>query len=213
MGRGLHFLSGKVFIILLAALFLMGLYSSYFAAHIPGNVLEFMPHIFSLVGLMLILKAFAERGDARGAWLFVMAGQLFITLSIALLNQKFGYIEILIYLSGSIISGIVGFICLQKIKAIDDTIDLNQFHGYVYEQPLLGLIFLISCFGLVGLPFTPTFIGIDLLFSHIHKHEGLLIVFTALSFVVIEVAILRIYARVFIGQHKKTYHAMAYRSS
>lgn len=213
MGRGLHFLSGKISIVLLIALFLTGLYANYFSTHLPVNVQQILPYIFSLVGLMLILKAFAERGDARWAWLFVIAGQLFITLSITLLNEKFGYSEILIYLSGSLISGIIGFICLQKIKAIDDNIDLNQFHGYVYEQPLPGLLFLICCLGLVGLPFTPTFIGIDLLFSHIHKHEELLIVLTALSFVLIEIAVLRIYARVFLGQHKKAYHAMAYRSS
>jgi hypothetical protein len=65
----------------------------------------------------------------------------------------------------------------------------------------------------VGLPFTPTFIGIDILFSHIHKHEELLIISTSLSLALIEISILRIYARVFLGSHKKAYHATAYRSS
>jgi len=102
---------------------------------------------------------------------------------------------------------------LRKIKAIDNDIELNQFHGYIYEQPLLGFIFLIACLGLIGLPFTPTFIGIDILFSHIHKHEELMIIFTALSFLFIELSILRIYARIFLGQHKKVYHPVAYRSS
>jgi formate hydrogenlyase subunit 3/multisubunit Na+/H+ antiporter MnhD subunit len=78
---------------------------------------------------------------------------------------------------------------------------------------MIGFIFLVSCLGIIGLPFTPTFIGIDLLFSHIHKHEEILIIFTAFSFIFVELAILRIYARVFLGQHKKAYHPIAFKSS
>ena len=162
---------------------------------------------------MLILKAFAERGDAIKAWGFVMAGQLFITLSIALLHEDFGHNYILIYLSGSVISAIIGFICLLKIKSIDNNIELGHFHSYVYEQPKLAFVFFLSCLGIIGLPFTPTFIGIDILFSHIHKHEEIMIISTALSFVFIELSILRIYSRIFMGLHKKNTHAMAFRSS
>jgi NADH-quinone oxidoreductase subunit L len=106
-----------------------------------------------------------------------------------------------------------GFICLGKIKSIDNNIDLNGFHGYTYEQPTLAFVFLLSCLGLLGFPITPTFIGVDLLFSHINKEQGVLIVITSLSFVFIELSVLRIYARIFRGQHKKAYHAIAFRSS
>jgi NADH:ubiquinone oxidoreductase subunit 5 (subunit L)/multisubunit Na+/H+ antiporter MnhA subunit len=74
-------------------------------------------------------------------------------------------------------------------------------------------VFLIACLAFVGLPFTPSFIGIDLLFSHIHKHEYALLIFTAINFLVIEIAVLRIYARVFLGQHIKQTHPIAYKSS
>jgi len=63
------------------------------------------------------------------------------------------------------------------------------------------------------LPFTPFFIGFDLMFTHIHKHEYMLIIFKSISFLFIELAVLRIYARLFLGQHKKQYHPIAYRSS
>jgi formate hydrogenlyase subunit 3/multisubunit Na+/H+ antiporter MnhD subunit len=102
---------------------------------------------------------------------------------------------------------------LNKIKAIDNDINLNGFHGYAYEQSKVGFVFLLSCLGLLGFPITPTFIGIDLMFSHIRADQFPLIVFTALSFLFIELSILRIYARIFLGQHKKAYHAIAYRSS
>lgn len=213
IGKKLDFLTNKKAIILLITVFLMGLFCNLFQENIPVYLFDFLPFLFSFIALLLILKAFAEKGDAQWAWIFVTVGQLFMTLSIALLNENFGHNHIFIYLSGTVVSAIVGFICLKKIKSIDNNIDLDQFHGYTYNQPTLGFIFLLSCLGIVGLPFTPTFIGIDLMFSHIHKHEEILIIFTSLSFVFIELSILRIYARIFLGQHKKAHHATAYRSS
>ena len=213
LGKKLNFITGKFAIVLLIILYLAGLYSNLYPGQIPLNLYEILPIIFTSLALLLILKAFTERGDAIRAWLLVTAGQFFLALSIALLNVNFGIFQILIYLSGVIISAIAGYICLKKIRAIDNNIDLNQFHGYTYEQKKIGLIFLLSCLGMVGLPLTPTFIGIDLLFNNIHKHEGIIIILTSLSFMILEISILRIYSRIFMGQHKKAYHAMAYRSS
>jgi NADH-quinone oxidoreductase subunit L len=198
---------------LLSLLFLIGVFSGLFHTTLPAGMLLMLPFIFAVLGFLLVLKAFAERGDATQAWLFVVAGQSFITLSIALLNEHFGAVPIVLYLGSVLICAVIGFICLKKLKALDNNIALNQFHGYSYEQPKLSFVFLVACLGLVGLPFTPTFLGIDVLFSHIEKHETLIIIFTALSFVFIELSILRIYARVCMGQHKKAYHPIAYRSS
>ena len=213
IGKNLGFLSHKIVIGLLGALYGMGVYANLYQDKIPVSIFETLPLVFAFGGLLLILKAFAERGDAIQAWFTIIAGQLFITLSIALLSEGFDLSQMLIYLSGVVISAIVGYICLRKLKAIDNNIGLHQFHGYSYEQPMLSFIFLIACFGLTGLPFTPTFIGIDLIFSNIHTHETLLMVCMALSFIFMELSILRIYARVCMGQHKKAYHPIAYRSS
>ena len=73
--------------------------------------------------------------------------------------------------------------------------------------------FLISCLTFVGLPLSPTFIGVDLLFSHIDKNEYVLISIMAVSFLFIEISVLRIYARLFLGPNKKQNHPIAYRSS
>lgn len=213
VGKRLSFLTHPFSIISLVLIYIAGLYCSYFQTTISKDLFNFLPYIFSFIGLALVLKAFSEKGDAIWAWSFVIAGQLFITLSITLLHENFGPNYILLYLSGSIISAVIGFICLKKIKTIDNNIHLNQFHGYSYEQPTLGFVFLLSCLGVIGLPFTPTFIGIDILFNHIHKQEELLVIFTALSFFFIELSIIRMYARIFMGQHKKNYHPIAYRSS
>ncbi len=212
-GNKLQFISGKMVLLIIIAIYLSGLYCNLYQDSIPVYLFDILPFVFSFAGLILIIKAFAERGDALWAWCCIVAGQLYITLSITLLNENFGPNHVILYLSGSVASAIVGLICLIKIKSTDNNIQLNQFHGYTYEHPKTGLVFLLSCLGMIGLPFTPTFIGIDLLFSHIHKHQELLIISTSLSFVFLELSVLRIYARVFLGQHKKTYHAMAYRSS
>ena len=213
IGNQLGFLKSKFSLFVLFTIFLIGIYCDYHQTEINQEIYYFLPNISSLIGLLLILSAFAERKNAKWAWAFAVISQLFITLSIVLLNEDFGQNHIFIYLSGSAISAMIGFVCLNKVETIDNNIMLNQFHGYVHERPKTALVFLLSCLGLVGLPFTPTFIGIDLLFSHIHKHEELLIIFTALNFVFMELAIIRIYARIFLGQYKKPHHAMAYRSS
>ena len=74
-------------------------------------------------------------------------------------------------------------------------------------------MFLLACLGLTGFPISPTFIGEDLIFSHIHENQWLLAACVALSFVLDGLATIRIYARVFLGPHNKTYHEIAYRSS
>jgi NADH-quinone oxidoreductase subunit L len=211
-GKTLSALSGKASLIILTGVFLLGLYSFAFMTDTTGAMSWYMPVILSFIGLLLVLHAFAERGDARRAWLFAFASQFFIVLAV-LLNKGFSWNELLIYLSGTLVSGIGGWICLNKIHAVDKDIRLDGFHGYSYEQPRLGFLFLLCCLGLLGFPITPTFIGVDIMFSHIGKEQLALMIFMSLSFLFIELSVLRIYARVFLGQHKKAYHAIAYRSS
>jgi len=211
-GRSMYFLVNRVSLVIIAVIFILGLLSFITAESIPDRFDSLFTNIFSLLGLLLILTSFAERGNSIKAWLFVIAGQLFVTLSIAL-NEYVALHQIAIYLSGVVLAAIVGVVCLQKIKQSDQDIDLNRFHGYIYENPKIAFVFLLCCLGLIGFPFTPTFLGIDLLFTHIHKNQVSLVILTTLSFIFIELAIIRIYARVFLGQHKKNYHPIAYRSS
>ena len=74
-------------------------------------------------------------------------------------------------------------------------------------------MFLVAGLGMAGFPITPTFIGIDLMFTHISANQPVLVLLTALSFLFLELTILRIYARIFLGQHKKAYHPVAFKSS
>ena len=118
-----------------------------------------------------------------------------------------------VVLAGSTAAGIVGYLCLQRLRAIEGDLPLDQYHGHSYEQPGLTLVFLVACLGMAGFPITPTFIGIDLLFTHISAEQLALMLLTALNFLFIELTLLRIYARIFLGQHKKAYHPIAFKSS
>lgn len=160
----------------------------------------------------MVLKSYSERKSPQMSWLLLIMNHLWIALAISF-NEHFSIEEAIFYLSGVAISGVTGYVCLRRLKKLESDIDLNQFAGHVYEHPKLALVFLLSALGLMGFPITPTFIGEDLVFSHIHEDQIVLAFFSSLSFVFGGIAIVRIYGRLFLGPHTKTYHETAYRSS
>ena len=212
-GRKLKTIPGKIAGPLLGLLFIAGLFCFLFEEKIPKQLDDLLHQFFAFIGMILILRSFAVRKRAFHAWLLIIASQFFIVLSIAFLNDSYEYQEILIYISGLFVAGVTGFICLSTLKKLEKHIDLNNFNGHIYEHPKIAFIFLVACLGFVGLPFTPSFIGMDLMFTHIHQHEYLLVTFISISFLFLEIAVLRIYARLFLGPHKKNYHPVSYRSS
>ena len=213
IGRKLNFLSHKTVLYSLIIIYAIGIFLFMNEELLPKQIDELLHLFFALIGMLLILKAFAKRTDAITVWFMIIASQFFILLAIAFLNDEFEYVEILIYISGLLVAACGGFYSLYKLKAIEKNIDLNDFYGYNHDHPKYGFWFLISCLAFVGLPFTPTFIGVDLMFSHIDKNEYVLISITAISFLFIEISVLRIYARLFLGPNKKQNHPIAYRSS
>ena len=109
--------------------------------------------------------------------------------------------------------GIIGYITLAKLKKHESHVDLDTFNGHSYEHPKYAFVFLLSCLGLTGFPITPTFIGEDIIFTHIHENQIGLAFFAASSLIIDGIAVIRIYARVFLGPHVKTNHESAFKSS
>ncbi len=144
--------------------------------------------------------------------MLVIMNHFWIALAISF-NERFSFNEVHIYLSGVAVSGILGFEVLRWLRSHEGSIDLDQFHGHCYRHPIFALTFLIACLGVSGFPITPTFVGEDLIFSHIHEDQPMLALFVALSFIIDGLAIIRMYARVFLGPHAKSVYEMAYRSS
>jgi NADH-quinone oxidoreductase subunit L len=173
---------------------------------------KFLPELYAAMSLFCILAALASRGNPMRAWWKIVMSQLLIVLGVSL-NVHVTSAHVWIYLTTTISAAVIGMFCLHNTYHIDKEISLNRYHGYVQERPDLAVIFLICCMALVGFPFTPTFIAIDLMFTQIQEHQYALVSLTGLGFIFLELAALRIYARVYLGQHKKHTHPIAYRSS
>ncbi len=212
IGNKLSFINGQRSFILWMLILPAGAASLSFKERIETHHHEFLSTCFSAFALLMVLKAFTERGDARRAWLLAFFSQFFTALSI-LWNKHIEWHQVGFYLSGTVTAAIAGYVCLYKIKSIEGDIELNRYHGHVYERPGIALAFLVSALALSGFPITPTFIGIDLIFTHIHANQIFLALVMALNFLFLELSMLRIYTRIFLGQHKKAYHPIAFKSS
>ena len=213
LGKLFQFISNPIGLVSSCLILIVGIAVYYFDNHIPKQIDEYIHIFFSFIGMILILIAFTEKKNPLKAWLFIIISQIYVVLSVALLNDQYEYKEILTYVIGLFISALIGIIILYKLINKEKDINLNDFHGQISNHPKFSFWFLIACLAFVGLPFTPSFIGLDLMFSHIDHEEYLLITFVTISFLVLELSVLRIYARLFLGPNKKNPHPKAYRSS
>ncbi len=192
--------------------FLAGLILSLNPQIISPKWAFYLPLIFSFLGLLMVIKAFTERNSVRLSWTLIITNHLTIALAISF-NEHFDITHHIWYLSGVIVAGMVGYFCIQRLRGLEKRVSLDKFYGHVYEHPKIALVFLIACLGIAGFPITPTFIGEDLIFSHIKENQVLLAFFIAMSLIINGLAAIRIYARIFLGPHVKTYHGSAKRSS
>lgn len=212
LGGRWSFLTFKNVYIFFALTFLIGLFFAINPSFVSTKWRHYFPLIFGFIGLLMVIKAFTERASVRLSWSLIITNHLGIALAISF-NEHFDVSHHIWYLSGVLVSGIVGYICIQHLRKLENWVSLDKFYGHSYEHPRIALIFLIACLGVAGFPITPTFIGEDLIFSHIHQDQILLATFISLSLIINGLAAIRIYARIFLGPHVKTYHGVAKRSS
>ena len=182
-----------------------------FRDSIPANYRFSLPVFFAIVGFLIVVKAFTERDSVRKSWTLIMLNHFTIAIAISF-NEHFDYMHHVWYLSGIVLAWFIGLMLLIRLRTME-WVSLDNFYGHAYEHPKMALIFLICGLGLSGFPITPSFIGEDLIFSHIHANQIGLAFFTALSLIINGLATIRIYARVFLGPHVKNYHGVAKRSS
>ncbi|MDX1909999.1 MAG: proton-conducting transporter membrane subunit [Saprospiraceae bacterium] len=211
-GNHLQFLNLRMLGFVFLPLVLCGFYFVYNRSLLPEPVLGYLPSAMAVLGTLMALKAFAERGSAYNALALVVMNQLFSALSIGL-NAEFEYRQIHLFLSGIVVSALVGFYCLWRLDQWRASVQLDRFHGHSFYYPGLAFAFVLACLGLSGFPITPTFIGEDLLLGNIDEHQFFLLGFTALSLILDGLAVFRIYARLFLGPNLNGYHEVAYKSS
>jgi NADH-quinone oxidoreductase subunit L len=206
-------LQSNVFISVLTVTGLAFLCIGYINQNSSSALGSALPLILMSIALAVILFAFSFRRSALKAWIYLLTAHLFIIAAVIFNTPHVNTIEILFYVSGVLLAFFLGYYCLQKIKAIDNDISLNQFHGYVYEQETTGLLFLLAAVGMLGFPITAAFIGIDVLFTYVQSNQPVLIILMALCLIFIELSAFRILLRIFFGPHKKLNHPVAFRSS
>jgi len=212
IGARLNFLNLSNILIFFVPLLVGAFCLLYFKTDIPSEITQYIPEIFALIGLILVIKAFTERRSVRLSFALVLLNHLWVAMAISF-NDNVNWEHIIIYLSGVLLFGLLGFATILWLKKLERRVFLNQFYGHSYEHPRIAFFFLLCCLGMAGFPISPTFIGEDLIYSHIESGQLFLAVFVSLSFIIDGLALIRIYARVFLGPHHKTYHESAYRSS
>ena len=179
---------------------------------LPASLSSALPLLFAVTGLVLVVKSFAERKQPQLSWFLIIFNHFWLVLAVSF-NESFSLSHTFIYLSGVIVSGILGAAILLWLQKVEREVDLNSFQGHVYEHPVKAFFFLVACLGLAGFPITTTFLGEDLMYSHIHENQLLLTSSISLSLILGGLALIRMYARLFLGPHVKTYHEVAYRSA
>jgi len=212
LGKWVSFLHMKNILYFFVPTFLMGVVIQITKYNLHPKIVNVLPEIFAFIGLLLVFRAYAGRKNVFMGWILIIMNHFWVVLAISF-NDALTTEEIIFYLLGVVLAGSVGYWVLLKLTSVEKDVDLNRFQGHSYEYPRLAVVFLIACLGLAGFPITSTFIGEDMLFSHIGYDQVVLAFILSIGFVISGIALIRMYARIFLGPHVKRYHAVAQRSS
>jgi NADH:ubiquinone oxidoreductase subunit 5 (subunit L)/multisubunit Na+/H+ antiporter MnhA subunit len=211
IGRGWKILNFQYVFWVMAVVLILGLVLRVYEQLLTADLIHKLPFFFAFWGFLIAVKALSERDSVRKSLTLIMFNHVSISLALSF-NEHFDHAHHIWYLSGVVVAWAIGYFILTKLRK-REWVSLNNFYGHIYEYPKTGFIFLLVCLSLAGFPITPSFVGEDLIFSHIHLSQVGLAFFTAFSLVINGLATMRIYARVFLGPHIKTYHQIAKRSS
>jgi NADH:ubiquinone oxidoreductase subunit 5 (subunit L)/multisubunit Na+/H+ antiporter MnhA subunit len=209
-GRSLRFLDRSGAVLASAALSLVGT-SIVYATGEPRYLTDGAIWASAILGILFFVRAYANTGTALTCWTQILLGQIFASMSLSALVGA-GPRMILFYLSGIVAAYLVGLLCLRHIDRTA-RLDLSEYHGYMYEHTMPGNVFFLAGLALMVFPITPSFIGEEVLLSGVHAEHGALVVVFALGYVLSGISTMRLFAKIFFGPHKKSYHEIAYRSS
>ena len=208
----IKFLHGNAILYIFVLLFLSGIMVILNKSKIPVAILNFLPSFYAFIGLMMVIKAFTERRKVILSWFMVMMNHFWIAIAIGI-NDSVKLSTLSMYLFGVIFSGTIGYFVIRSLRKNERKITLARFQGHSFEYPRTAFVFLLACLGMAGFPITPTMIGEDLIFSSVKEDQYFLAFFLSVSLIIDGLALVRMYARLFLGPHVKTYHSIAYKSS
>jgi NADH-quinone oxidoreductase subunit L len=211
-GAKLKFLSMKNVLLFFIPIYVIGIVLMYDVVFIPQWLHSVLPCVFAAFGLAMVMRSFIERKNPYLSFLLVALNHFWIALAISF-NEHYNFNETVLYMGGIIAASTIGILALRRLQTLEGSLNLQLFSGHSYEHPKIAFMFLLACLGLAGFPITTAFIGEDLIFSHIHENQVVLAFLVSLGFVIDGLALIRLYARLFLGTHLKSYHERAYRSS
>jgi NADH-quinone oxidoreductase subunit L len=209
LGELLRFITLRNLIYFITPLLLVTFFLRLSETEIPAFLQPTIATFYAAIGFILVTKAFAERFFPRISIVMVAANHLLIAMGVSFYQKLEGSL-ILIYLTGILLSAAIGYAILSRLAAEEKgNYHLRTYLGHIYEHPRKGHIFFLSALGLMGFPITPSFIGQDVIFSHINEKQVVFAFFFASSYILSGIALIRIYARLFLGPHCKNYHSIA----
>jgi NADH-quinone oxidoreductase subunit L len=198
--KALGFINLRTVLWIMVPFYLIGMFMAYFFELMYQSIQHELALFSALIALLMVAKSYNERSSSRLAWILSVFAHFFIDLTVTF-NDHLNTKEASIYLSGILISGIIGYYCLHKLrKLVNRPIGLDEYHGYVTHYPTLSFIFLLSCLGVAGFPITSAFLGEDLILTHIDAEQWILATLIAFTFIVNGIAVIRIFARLFYGK-------------
>ncbi len=201
-GRMLKFIRPKRMMLVFVPIFILGLLALVLRIGLPAQFIHWLPIAFAFIGLLMVLKAFSEYKNVKFIWWLIAMNHAWIALAVSF-NDKFVLSETLLYLSGVFVSVIVGSIVIYMLEKREGVTSVFQFNGFAMKYKSLAFVFLLCGLMVTGFPISPTFIGEDLVFSHIHVNQFVLAALVSLSIIIDGIAMIRLYARLFLGPYVK----------
>lgn len=211
IGQRVKFLDNRLAYGIVFLVFLAMAFVAYGVAVTPV-VISVLAYLSAMVSLLLYARAFTTKGNPQDCWNQIFLGQLFGTLFLMLASGG-SWNSLLLYAAGVLVAFIIGHICLHLMNKKGESGMLVDFHGKIYRHKFVGYVFLLAGLGFMAFPITPSFLGEELLLSSIPTDQLASIILFAMGYVLCGITVLRVFAKLFFGPHKKSYQEIAYRTS
>lgn len=202
IGRSMDVLSINHMLLMFTPLYLAGCGSLWYVPDISNELRTILSLASGVIALLMVLRAFTERTHVRRAWFMAFMMHYWLVLAVAF-NEHMPSGQVVLYLGGVTVAAVAGVLLILRLRARERFVNLNRFQGHSAGHPMVAFLFLLASLGLAAFPITPSFIGFDVLFTHIRPDQPVLATIAALCFVIEGLALVRIFARLFLGPHQR----------
>ncbi|HSX07077.1 MAG TPA: proton-conducting transporter membrane subunit [Candidatus Saccharimonadia bacterium] len=168
--------------------------------------------VAAMISILFYVRAYTTKNSAKIGWNLIMLGHLFGTLFLGLASK--GSSRYLVgYGAGVAVAFIMGHACLWYLQVRGESLILGEYHGSIYAFKKLGNFFFLVCLLFMAFPVSSSFLAQDILLSLIPRNHELQIGLFCITYLLVGVGVMRLYAKVFFGPYKTGYHEVAYKSS